>query len=100
MKQPQSSFSQALQRVRRARGVTQEEFDLISSRTYISALERGIKQPTLAKVDSLAEVMNVHPLTLLAFSYCGGRGSAEKIASLLKVVAAEARTILKEESAG
>jgi transcriptional regulator with XRE-family HTH domain len=98
MKQPHSSFSQALQRVRRARGVTQEEFDLISSRTYISALERGIKQPTLTKVDSLAAVMKVHPLTLLAFSYCGARASTE-LASLLKRVAAEAEAILTGESA-
>jgi transcriptional regulator with XRE-family HTH domain len=65
-----SSFSQALRAVRRARGVAQEEFDQISSRTYVSALERGLKQPTLPKVDAFATVLQVHPLTLLALSYC------------------------------
>lgn len=65
-----SAFDRALRIVRKARGVAQEEFDQVSSRTYVSALERGIKQPTLPKVDALASVLNVHPLTLLVLSYC------------------------------
>lgn len=93
MKQPRSSFSQALRRVRHANGVVQEDFDLISSRTYISSLERGVKQPTLTKVDDLATVLKVHPLTLLAFSYCGAR-PAHELATLLKRVEAEAAQIL------
>jgi len=40
----------------------------VSSRTYVSALERGIKAPTLGKVEELAEVCDVHPLTLLALT--------------------------------
>lgn len=72
-----SSFDRALRAVRKARGVAQEEFDLISSRTYISALERGLKQPTLPKVDALAGVLQVHPLTLLALSYCRNQSVAE-----------------------
>ena len=66
---PHSQFSRALSNVRKARGLSQEEFDLISSRTYISALERGLKQPTLPKVDALSEVLGVHPLTVLVLSY-------------------------------
>ena len=50
--------------------MTQEDFDEVSSRVYVSALERGIKQPTLAKVDALSAVLEVHPLTLLVLSYC------------------------------
>lgn len=49
--------------------MSQEAFGVVSSRTYVSTLERGIKQPTLNKVDELAGVMGVHPLTLLALSY-------------------------------
>lgn len=67
---PESDFSNALHLVRKARGLTQEDFDDISSRVYISALERGIKQPTLPKVDALAGRLGVHPLTLLALAYC------------------------------
>ena len=54
---------------RKACSVSQEAFGVVSSRTYVSTLERGIKQPTLNKVDELAGVMGVHPLTLLALSY-------------------------------
>lgn len=83
MKRPRnSSFSRALRTLRKARGRSQEDFDAVSSRTYISALERGLKQPTLSKVDELAEVMDVHPLTLLALSYCVRPTSAEAVAVL------------------
>jgi len=42
---------------------------LLSSRTYVSTLERGLKSPTLNKTDELAQVMKVHPLTLLLLAY-------------------------------
>lgn len=63
------SFARALRAVRIARGMSQESFDQVSSRTYVSTLERGLKQPTLSKVDSLAEALEVHPLTLLVVTY-------------------------------
>jgi transcriptional regulator with XRE-family HTH domain len=66
---PQNNFSAALRLCRKACNVSQEAFGVVSSRTYVSSLERGIKQPTLNKVDELAGVMGVHPLTLLAISY-------------------------------
>ncbi|WP_281277232.1 helix-turn-helix domain-containing protein [Pseudorhodoferax soli] len=44
--------------------------DRTSGRTYVSAIERGIKVPTLTKVDALAAEFGVHPLTLLALAYC------------------------------
>ena len=65
----QHAFAKSLQRVRKARGLTQEDFSNVSSRTYLSALERGLKNPTLEKIQGLAETMDVHPLTLLAFTY-------------------------------
>lgn len=66
---PQSDFSRALRTARKAKGMPQELFDQVSSRTYISALERGLKQPTIAKIDELAAVLGIHPLTLMALSY-------------------------------
>lgn len=85
MKPVQSAFGKALRWVRGARGIAQEEFDGVSSRTYVSTLERGVKQPTLAKIDSLAHVMQVHPLTLLTVSYCRTPSSTETTALLAKV---------------
>lgn len=69
-RRPEPSLAQALRAVRHARGIAQEEFDQVSSRTYVSALERGIKHPTVNKVAELAGVLQVHPLTLLTLSFC------------------------------
>ena len=66
-----NSFPAALKAVRKARGLSQEAFSDVSSRTYMSSLERGLKSPTLSKVAELCEVMEVHPLTLLTLAYGG-----------------------------
>ncbi len=69
----QNSLATALKAVRKARGLSQEAFSDVSSRTYLSSLERGLKSPTLSKLDDICEVMKIHPLTLLALAY-GGSG--------------------------
>ncbi len=63
------SLAKALKTVRKARGLSQEAFSDVSSRTYLSSLERNLKSPTLSKLAELCEVMEVHPLTLLTLSY-------------------------------
>jgi transcriptional regulator with XRE-family HTH domain len=55
--------------VRLAKGLTQEDFAHQSGRTYVSELERGIKQPTLQKIDDLVDALHVHPLTPLVLAY-------------------------------
>jgi transcriptional regulator with XRE-family HTH domain len=42
---------------------------LRQSRTYLSSLERGLKSPTIDKLEQLASVLGVHPLSLLAMAY-------------------------------
>ncbi len=61
-------FGNALRLLRLQRGLPQEAFDQVSSRTYVSALERGVKQPTLGKIVQLASVLGVSPLVLIAVS--------------------------------
>jgi transcriptional regulator with XRE-family HTH domain len=63
------SFGQALKKARKSKKITQEDFSQVSSRTYISTLERGIYTPTLEKIDSIAEFIGVHPLTLVTLTY-------------------------------
>ena len=65
----QNQFGKAFRQVRRARGLTQESFAVESGRTYVSELERGVKHPTLNKIDELAAPLGIHPLTVLALSY-------------------------------
>lgn len=62
-------FGVALRRARKSRGLTQEDFYEVSSRTYLSSLERGMKSPTISKVEALASVIGVHPLSILALAY-------------------------------
>ncbi|HCW0315785.1 TPA: helix-turn-helix transcriptional regulator [Pseudomonas aeruginosa] len=63
------SLPDALRRIRKARGLSQETFSDVSSRTYLSSLERGLKSPTLKKVEELCDVMGIHPLTFFAIVY-------------------------------
>lgn len=56
--------------MRAVRGLSQEQFDVVSGRTYLSALERGLKIPTLGKIEALAQVLEIHPATLVALCYC------------------------------
>lgn len=64
-----NQFGTAFRNARLAQGLTQEDFANESGRTYISELERGVKQPTLQKIDDLAGPMGLHPLTILVLSY-------------------------------
>lgn len=85
-------FGRALKRARHATGVTQEQFDEVSSRTYISSLERGLKSPTLNKLEQLAAVLGLHPVTLVALAYLENVESRE-MQVLLERVKRETDTI-------
>ena len=65
------SLAMALKTVRKARGLSHEAFSDVSSRTYLSSLERDLKSPTLNKLAELCEVMEIHPVTLLVLAYSG-----------------------------
>lgn len=73
------------------RKLTQEDFATVSSRTYISTLERGRYVPTIEKLDSIAPVLGVHPVTLLVGSYALKENRS--VAELLKQVALEAERL-------
>ncbi|WP_234267610.1 helix-turn-helix domain-containing protein [Hydrogenophaga sp. NFH-34] len=92
-----NNFAAGLRSARNARGMSQEDFGLVSSRTYVSSLERGLKSPTLNKVDDLADVLGVHPLTLLILSYTEGRGT-ELTPRFLEEVMSEVEAVLNSKS--
>ena len=91
------SLATAIRTVRKARGLSQEAFSDVSSRTYMSSLERGQKSPTMHKLTQLCEVMEVHPLTLLTLAYAGV--STQKADQLLVQVRQELEAVLKERDA-
>jgi transcriptional regulator with XRE-family HTH domain len=80
-----NNFAKALKTIRKTRRLSQEAFGLASSRTHVSALERGIKKPALDTVEELAEVLDVHPLTLLTLSYMKASRTESVLALLEKV---------------
>nr|WP_273821587.1 helix-turn-helix transcriptional regulator [Pseudomonas asplenii] len=92
-----NSLATAIRTVRKARGLSQEAFSDVSSRTYLSLLERDLKSPTMHKLVELCEVMDVHPLTLLTLAYAGD--STRKTDQLLAQVRQELETVLKERDA-
>ena len=95
----QNNFPKALKTARLAQGLNQESFSLASSRTYVSSLERGLKAPTLNKVDELAQVLGIHPLTLITLSYLT-TGNRLEVDSLLKKVTSELCELLDLDEHG
>ena len=89
-----NSLAKALKIVRKARGLSQEAFSDVSSRTYMSTLERDLKSPTLHKLAELCEVMEIHPLTLLTLAYAGG--DLQQVDQLLVQVRQELETVAKK----
>ena len=88
-------MAKALKTVRKARGLSQEAFSDVSSRTYMSTLERDLKSPTLHKLAELCEVMEIHPLTLLMLAYAGD--STRKADELLAQVRQELEAVLNSD---
>ncbi|WP_218871213.1 helix-turn-helix domain-containing protein [Chitinibacter bivalviorum] len=64
-----AAFAMALKSIRKAKKMSQEDLQDVCSRVYISQLERGLKNPTLAMIEGLAEQMQVQPLTLMLKAY-------------------------------
>ena len=91
------SLATAIRTVRKARGLSQEAFSDVSSRTYMSTLERNLKSPTLHKLTELCEVMEIHPLTLLTLAYVGD--NTRKADQLLAQVRQELEAVLNERAA-
>jgi len=63
------AFAKALKNTRKSRGLTQEDFSDVSSRTYLSMLERGKKSPTLDKIQIIAQTIGIHCLSLITLTY-------------------------------
>lgn len=63
------AFAMALKSLRHKKNRTQEDFYLVSSRTYISTLERGMKSPTMDKLQDISGVLGVHPASLFISAY-------------------------------
>jgi transcriptional regulator with XRE-family HTH domain len=61
-------FGKVLREQRNARGISQEALALSANvdRTFVSQMERGIRQPTLTTLCKLSHALEIQPSTLVA----------------------------------
>ncbi len=66
--QVSKAFGRVLRRQRLANGISQEALALNAQvdRTFVSQLERGVRQPTLTTLCKLATALEVSPSSLVA----------------------------------
>lgn len=69
-----NAFAAVLKAMRSGKGLTQRNLAEVSSRTYVSKLERGQSSPTLEMITALSGQLNVNPLTLVAITLCAESG--------------------------
>lgn len=51
------AVGKAFRMIRKAAGLSQDDFTLTSSRTFVSSIERGLKSPTVEKLSQLCDLM-------------------------------------------
>ena len=63
-----STFGQVLREQRTVRGLSQEDLALNADvdRTFVSQMERGIRQPTITTIMKLAEALGIQASVLVA----------------------------------
>jgi len=64
---PERAFGEVIQRLRRAKGLSQEQLGFESGhhRTYVSLIERGGRSPSLRTILALASALGIPPSRLL-----------------------------------
>jgi transcriptional regulator with XRE-family HTH domain len=88
----ESCFCQGIKKTRKLRGLTQEDFSDVSSRTYMSMLERGKKSPTLDKLQIIAQAIGIHCLSLMTLTYMYG-GKEKDLDKLLLRIKKEVESV-------
>lgn len=83
------SLATAIRVTRKSKGLTQEDFAVVSSRTYLSSLERGLKSPTLDKIDEISKVLKIHPAAVVLMAYAMQVEPADRMA-LIRNISEEA----------
>lgn len=77
-----AAVATVLKAMRKARGLSQRDLAEVSSRTYVSKLERGQSSPTLEMMATLSASLGLSPLTLVAVTM--GAETRQPIRSLIR----------------
>ncbi|HGO9799687.1 helix-turn-helix domain-containing protein [Pseudomonas aeruginosa] len=88
-------FGKALRLARLRKNLPQEAFAVVSSRTFVSMLERGKTSPTIEKLEELCSVLDVHPATLVALTYLpDGQDKERSAKELLQLITRELHQLI------
>ncbi|MBF4989464.1 helix-turn-helix domain-containing protein [Methylophilus sp. 14] len=82
----QEALGEVFAQARKSVKLTQEDFETVSPRTYISHLERGLSSPTIDKLDQLAGLMGVHAVSLLFQAYLKYDKSLDALQLMAKIL--------------
>ncbi|MDD1963791.1 helix-turn-helix domain-containing protein [Pseudomonas putida] len=82
-----TAIAAVLKATRKARGLSQNNLAQVSSRTYISKLERGQSSPTLEMMSTLSSPLGMSPLALVTLTLAAEAG--QSIMSLIKTAESE-----------
>lgn len=93
-------FAKALRKARKTHGLTQEDFSAVSSRTYLSTLERGQKSPTLDKIDALSQTIGIHFLSLLTLTCMYSEKTDDDVDSILARIRIEVNNVHQDNVSG
>lgn len=86
-----SGLADAIKAIRHLRHLSQEDFSNVSSRTYLSTLERKLKSPTIDKLAEIASVLGVSPAVLLLVGQSLEEGTGT---TAIETTCAESKVIL------
>jgi hypothetical protein len=64
-----AAFALALKDLRMRRKLAHHSFFGGTSRAYMTLLEKGTRCPTIAKIEDLSTVLDIHPVSLLVECY-------------------------------
>lgn len=87
------AFAHTIKIARKTQKLTQEDFGVVSSRTYMSTLERGLKSPTIDKLDEISKTMEMHPASLIVAAYAL-LGETANVEEALKRIQTESAQLL------
>lgn len=64
---PEEAFGKVLRRLRNEAGISQEQLAFMCDldRTFISMLERGVRQPSLASIIAISEALQTPPWEII-----------------------------------
>lgn len=82
------ALGKAISELRKRKSITQEAMSGFSSRAYLSEVENGKKEVSVAKINEYAAAIGVHPLSILTRAYLNAYPNLD-IDSLQKLVKEE-----------